>query len=72
MTVIAERVRQHREKMRSEGLRPVQLWVPDSRNPDFLKECRRQSRLAARADKADKDLHQFLDQALEDVEGWTA
>lgn len=34
------------------GLRPVQIWVPDTRRPDFAEECRRQSRLVAQADRA--------------------
>ena len=32
-------------KTREAGLRPVQLWVPDTRDPEFAEECRRQSRL---------------------------
>jgi len=53
------------------GLRPVQIWVPDTRLPGFAQECRRQSRLAARADAADPDLQRFMDDALVDVDGWT-
>ncbi|MFN3702271.1 antitoxin MazE family protein [Thermomonas sp.] len=53
------------------GLRPVQLWVPDTRRPNFAEECRRQSRLAAEADKADTDMQHFMDEALADVDGWT-
>ncbi|MDE0696307.1 MAG: antitoxin MazE family protein [Boseongicola sp.] len=30
----------------SAGLRPVQIWVPDTRRPGFAAECRRQARLA--------------------------
>ena len=40
-----ERVARRRAKLRAEGLRPVQLWVPDSRDANFAAECRRQSRL---------------------------
>jgi hypothetical protein len=53
------------------GLRPVQIWVPDTRRPDFAEECRRQSRLAAQADMADTDMLRFMDEALADVDGWT-
>jgi hypothetical protein len=38
-------VRRHRQKLRESGLRPIRLWVPDTRNPEFQKECRRQARL---------------------------
>ena len=41
----AERVERRRAKLRAAGLRPVQIWVPDSRAPGFAEECRRQSRL---------------------------
>ena len=53
------------------GLRLVQLWVPDTRRPDFAAECQRQSRLAAQADMDDKDMQHFMDAALADVDGWT-
>ncbi|MGA3399333.1 MAG: antitoxin MazE family protein [Acetobacteraceae bacterium] len=41
----AERVERRRSKLRAAGLRPVQIWVPDTRAPGFAEECRRQSRL---------------------------
>ncbi len=40
----ADRVQKHREALRSAGLRPIQIWVPDTRQRGFAKECRRQSR----------------------------
>jgi hypothetical protein len=33
---------QRRDKMRAAGLRPIQIWVPDTRAPGFADECRRQ------------------------------
>jgi len=65
------RVQKHRDALRMAGLRPVQIWVPDTRRPDFAAECRRQSRLAALADAADTDTQHFMDEALADVDGWT-
>jgi hypothetical protein len=41
-------------------LRAVQIWVPDARQPGFLDEARRQSRIAAASDLADPDLVDFL------------
>ena len=38
----AARVRKHRVALRAAGLRPVQIWVPDSRQAGFAAECRRQ------------------------------
>jgi hypothetical protein len=49
----AERVRRRRDKMRAAGLRPVQIWVPDTRAPGFAAECRRQSELIAAAERTD-------------------
>jgi hypothetical protein len=66
-TTIADRVRKRREALRNAGLRPVQLWAPDSRKPGFAEECRRQTRLIADAEEEDRDLAAFLDAALEDV-----
>ncbi|MBF0306447.1 MAG: antitoxin MazE family protein [Alphaproteobacteria bacterium] len=69
---ISRRVRQHRDGLRAAGLRPIQIWVPDTRRPGFADECRRQSKLAAEADAADDVLRNFMDEALKDVDGWTA
>ena len=65
------RVQKHRDALRMAGLRPVQIWVPDTRRPDFAAECRRQSLLAAQADSADASRQRFMDEALEDMDGWT-
>jgi hypothetical protein len=31
----AQRVNQHRDRRRAQGLRPVQLWLPDTRSRRF-------------------------------------
>lgn len=67
---VNERVKKHRDALRMAGLRPVQIWVPDTRRPNFAEECRRQTLLAAKADSADQAIQQFMDEALADVEGW--
>ena len=66
------RVRKHREALREAGLRPVQLWVPDTGRPGFADECRRQCLLVARADEAQPAVGELLDEALTDLDGWTA
>ena len=71
MSDVNSRVQKHRDALRRAGLRPVQLWVPDTRRPNFAEECRRQSRLAAQADMADTELQQLMENALADVDGWT-
>jgi Protein of unknown function (DUF3018) len=39
--------------MRAAGLRPVQIWVSDTRVPGFAEECRRQCLRIAASDAAD-------------------
>jgi hypothetical protein len=46
--------------------------VPDTRQPGFAEECRRQSRIVAKADAADRDLAEFMDAALADLDDTTA
>ncbi|WP_267358724.1 MULTISPECIES: antitoxin MazE family protein [unclassified Methylobacterium] len=65
-TPVAQRVRKRRDALRAAGLRPVQIWVPDTSRPGFAEECRRQSLLTAEADAADHALNVFLDAALAD------
>ncbi len=67
---VLERVHKHRKKLRKEGMRPIQIWVPDTRRPDFAEECKRQSRRVER-DPQEKELLEFLDEAS-DREGWEA
>lgn len=71
MAHVNTRVQKHRNALRMAGLRPVQIWVPDTRRPGFAEECRRQSRLAAQADMSDADMLRVMDEFLEDVDGWT-
>ncbi len=42
---VRKRVAAHRAELRRRGLRPIQIWVPDTRAPGFAEEARRQSRL---------------------------
>lgn len=42
--------------MRAQGLRPVQIWVPDVRAADFAAEAHRQSALVASADRESDDM----------------
>ena len=69
VATINERAAKRRKALRAAGLRPVQIWVPDTRLPYFSAECQRQSELASDADLADAELMQYLDEALADVDG---
>jgi hypothetical protein len=64
----AERVKQHRAKLRLAGLRSVQLWVPDTRNAKFKIECRTQCE-ALRDDPHEHDLLHWIEK-VSDQKGW--
>ncbi|MBV8794070.1 MAG: antitoxin MazE family protein [Hyphomicrobiales bacterium] len=49
------KVRNHRERLRAQGLRPIQIWVPDVRSPAFRAEARRQSAAVAASPHARED-----------------
>ena len=51
----AKKVQAYRARLRAQGLRPIQIWVPDTRAASFAKEARRQSRLVAKSPHADED-----------------
>ncbi len=58
------RVRAHRERLRAQGLRPVQIWVADVNAEGFAAEAHRQSRAVAASAAADDD-QSFVDSASE-------
>jgi len=49
------RVREHRQRLRAQGLRPVQIWVPDVSAEGFAAEAHRQSRAVAASAAAEDD-----------------
>lgn len=55
-----DKVREHRERLRAQGLRPIQIWVPDVRVPGFAEEMRRQS-LAIAASERDREDMDFVE-----------
>jgi Protein of unknown function (DUF3018) len=61
-----DKVRLHRERLRAQGLRPVQIWVPDVRARSFISAARKQSKAvsASRSAKADQA---FIDAVSEDI-----
>lgn len=54
------KVREHRARLRAQGLRPIQIWVPDVRAPSFRAEAHRQSLAVAASAHADED-QAFID-----------
>ncbi|CAN5523789.1 antitoxin MazE family protein [soil metagenome] len=55
-----EKVRRHRESLRRQGLRPIQVWVPDVRSQAFKVQAHRQSLAIARSDYERED-QAFID-----------
>ena len=68
MTTTSARVQKHRAALREAGLRPVQIWVPDTRRPGFAEECRRQS-LLLQGNAHEQEMLDWLDAAA-DQDGW--
>jgi hypothetical protein len=54
------KVREHRKRLREQGLRPIQIWVPDVRSPAFQSEAHRQSAAIAASAHARED-QAFID-----------
>lgn len=54
------KVREYRERLRAQGLRPIQIWVPDVRSPAFRSEAHRQSAAIAASAHAGED-QAFID-----------
>lgn len=57
---VSARVRNYRDRLRAQGLRPVQFWVPDVRSPEFVAEAHRQAVAVASSDRAGED-QAFID-----------
>jgi hypothetical protein len=65
-----EKVNEHRKRLRAAGLRPIQIWVPDVRSPEFAAEAARQS-LAVANSPTEKEDQDFVDAISEGaLDGW--
>jgi hypothetical protein len=64
---VRERVSIHRARLRAQGMRPIQIWVPDVRSAEFATEAHRQSEAVAASAFA-RDDQAFID-ALSSNEG---
>jgi hypothetical protein len=65
-----QKTRDWRARMRARGLRPIQIWVPDTRAPGFAAEAARQMRVLAESRHAADD-QAFVDAisvSLDDTE----
>jgi hypothetical protein len=62
-----DRVRKHRESLRAQGLRPIQIWVPDTRQNGFAEMVRRQC-IAVNDPEHDNEVFGFMDAVMADTE----
>lgn len=65
---VRSRVAKYRVSMRAAGLRPVQIWLPDTKMEGFAAECRRQSLLLRRG-RDERDVLRWLAKVA-DTKDW--
>ena len=59
-SIARNKVRAHRARLRKQGLRPVQIWVPDIRSKAFARAAHEQSQAVGRS-RHSKDDQAFVD-----------
>lgn len=62
------RVQKHRANLRKKGLKPIQIWVPDTHRKGFAAECKRQSLLVEHFEQ-EQEMTDFILHAA-DLKGW--
>jgi hypothetical protein len=63
----AKKIRNYRSRLRARELRPVQIWLPDTRDPAFAAEMRRQSLLVSGPD-SDTEALDIVEAFADDIE----
>ena len=64
-----ERMRAYRKRLRADGLRPVQHWVPDLRNPRVRASIRREAALLSQ--HPENDAIDAWIEAVVDPDDWS-
>ncbi|MBT3447520.1 MAG: antitoxin MazE family protein [Candidatus Thioglobus sp.] len=64
---VTQRVNSHRNRLREQGLRPIQIWIPDARRDGFAQECQRQSQLLQN-DAHEHEISSWIEQAADQTE----
>ncbi len=62
------RTRKHRESLRAAGLRPVQIWLPDTSSPSFRRKCEQES-LSLVGDPHEAEVLDWIAKVA-DTDGW--
>jgi hypothetical protein len=63
-----ERMAARRRRLRAQGLRPVQHWVPDLRDPKVKAQIRKEAALLAKHPEND-EIDRWIE-AVADLSGW--
>lgn len=72
MTAIKQadnKVERYRQRMRAAGFRPVQFWVPDTRESSFAERVRQQC-LKLKNDPEELEILRLTEEAAQEIEGW--
>ena len=67
----AQRVQRRRATLRAAALRPVLIWVPDTRIVGFAEECARQARLIRESESPERRTEDEGWFEVSDMIGWT-
>jgi len=59
------RMASYRQRMRAAGLRPVQIWVPDTRAAGFAEICHAQARAVAAHDPGGEEIMRWIEEVYE-------
>lgn len=60
----SEKMHDYRSRLRASGLRPVQIWVPDTHAENFSEEAKRQSLLVSNR-ASEEDALDFIESAAD-------
>ena len=61
----AERMREHRQRMREKGYVQKTIWVPDMKNPAVLAEYQRQAKELGRSDPAGDEIMPWIEAVMD-------
>lgn len=60
------KMRRYRAKLRAKGLRPVQIWLPDTKDPKFRAEAQRQMKIISQS-REEKEIMAWIEAATAEV-----
>jgi hypothetical protein len=66
-TSVNQRVQKRRDALRAQGLRPVQIWLPDTRDPKVREAFAEAARRINEADKVDSWVYDMMDETLRET-----